>query len=237
MYNSLEVYAHRGASSTAVENTMAAFEEARLLGATGVELDIHFTKDDVAVVFHDESLQRLTGSKALITALTIKEVMKLKQGGRFTRRLLGARITLLKEVLQWAEQYAIPLNIELKESVCNKQDVLTELLQEITLPKGSHISSFNEALLLLVRQVRPDIPLALIATKKTDWHNLADKNMDFIHAHKRHYTPEKVKCVAQAGSLMRLYGIEGTESFLNKPEAPVIGYITDYPKQVIDKIK
>lgn len=237
MYNLLDVYAHRGASSTATENTMAAFEEARLLGATGVELDVHFSSDGVAVVFHDESLQRMTGVKKLITEVTIKEIMKLKQGGRFTRRILGDRITLFKEVEQWAEQHAIPLNVELKATMADNAEAVHAFLHALHLPKGSHISSFDETLLATVRKQRPDIDVALIATKKTDWLALHEQDITFVHAHKRHYTPEKVQSVEKAGYKMRLYGIDGTEPFLAKPHEAIIGYITDYPEQVVKQVR
>ncbi|CEA05011.1 Glycerophosphoryl diester phosphodiesterase [Metalysinibacillus saudimassiliensis] len=237
MYNKLDVYAHRGASSTATENTMAAFEEARLLGATGVELDVHFSSDNVPVVFHDESLQRMTGVRKVITEVTIKELMKLKQGNRFTRRILGNRITLFQEVAQWAEQYAIPLNVELKPTMVGNEQAILDFLHTLDLPKGSHISSFDEVLLATVRRERPDIAVALLATKATDWEALKDKNVQFVHAHKRHYKPEKVQQVEKAGLTMRLYGIEGTEDFLAKPHEAIAGYITDYPEQVLAAIK
>jgi glycerophosphoryl diester phosphodiesterase len=47
------VLGHRGASAAAPENTLAAFERARELGADGVELDVRRTADDVLVVHHD----------------------------------------------------------------------------------------------------------------------------------------------------------------------------------------
>ena len=53
-----QVWAHRGASAYAPENTMAAFEMAEKMGADGFELDVQFTKDGQLVVCHDESIDR-----------------------------------------------------------------------------------------------------------------------------------------------------------------------------------
>jgi glycerophosphoryl diester phosphodiesterase len=54
-----KIIAHRGAwDRQNIENTMQAFERARTLGAWAIELDILFTKDNVAVVHHDPDLTR-----------------------------------------------------------------------------------------------------------------------------------------------------------------------------------
>ena len=53
------VLAHRGASGHALENSLAAFREARRLGADGVELDIHVARDGSLVVHHDPVIEGL----------------------------------------------------------------------------------------------------------------------------------------------------------------------------------
>ena len=50
------VWAHRGDSANHFENTMAAFEAARVAGADGIELDVRFDRDQNVVVFHDGDL-------------------------------------------------------------------------------------------------------------------------------------------------------------------------------------
>ena len=55
------IYAHRGASAYAPENTVPAFEKAWALGAVDVELDIQLSKDDVVVLYHDSTLAEKTG--------------------------------------------------------------------------------------------------------------------------------------------------------------------------------
>ena len=55
-----KIFAHRGASRYAPENTLPAFALAAEQGADGVELDVHLTRDDQLVVIHDETLERTT---------------------------------------------------------------------------------------------------------------------------------------------------------------------------------
>src|SRR5262245_50419906 len=63
------VWAHRGASAHAPENTMAAFERAVRDGADGIELDVRFDGERNVVVFHDERLDRLAGRPGQMSEL------------------------------------------------------------------------------------------------------------------------------------------------------------------------
>ena len=77
---------HRGYSSRAPENTMAAFETALEHGSPRIELDVQMTADGVAVVTHDTSLRRCTGYNANIYDLTYAQVQQLDAGRWFHRQ-------------------------------------------------------------------------------------------------------------------------------------------------------
>ena len=64
--NSPLVWAHRGASGYAPENTLPAFKLAAEMGAAGVELDVQLTKDNVIVVCHDEKIDRTSTGAGFI---------------------------------------------------------------------------------------------------------------------------------------------------------------------------
>lgn len=229
----IAVFAHRGASSSALENTMPAFDEARMLGATGVELDIQFTKDNQAVVFHDVLLNRLTNDARPLAELTVKELLTKRLGKHFWQRFTGPRVPLWQEVQAWAIQHAYPINMELKITLLEQEEALRQWLPTVILPEGSHISSFSYELLQIVKTVRPDIAVALIAVKDTNWHELAELGIDALHAHKRYYKPKQLHAARQANIPLRFYGIEGNEDFLRAPDTIVCGWITDYPDRVL----
>ncbi|KAF8914290.1 PLC-like phosphodiesterase [Gymnopilus junonius] len=65
-----ECWGHRGASSRFPENTLASFEAAIRDGAEGIESDVHVSKDDVVIMFHDPVLERTTDSKGQIKERT-----------------------------------------------------------------------------------------------------------------------------------------------------------------------
>jgi len=87
-------FAHRGGSLEAEENTMPAFERAVALGYSHVETDVRVTRDGVAVLFHDETLERMAGRPERVEELGWAEIscVRLKGGGQVPRleELLGA---------------------------------------------------------------------------------------------------------------------------------------------------
>src|SRR4051812_17325720 len=68
------VFAHRGGSALAAENTMAAFDNGIALGADGLELDVHLSRDGVVVVHHDRLLDRTTTLRGPIVDRTAEEL-------------------------------------------------------------------------------------------------------------------------------------------------------------------
>ncbi len=74
------IVAHRGASSTRPENTLASFEEALRLEARIVELDVRLSRDGVAVVMHDATVDRTTDGAGAVHELDGKEIASLNAG-------------------------------------------------------------------------------------------------------------------------------------------------------------
>ena len=62
------VFAHRGGAALRPENTLASFDHGLSLGADGLELDVHLSRDGVVVVHHDETLDRTTDARGPISA-------------------------------------------------------------------------------------------------------------------------------------------------------------------------
>ena len=77
------VIAHRGASGYAPENTMPAFEKALEMGAEGIELDVHLTKDGEIVVIHDHTIDRTSNGTGMVGQFTLEEIKQLDFGSWF----------------------------------------------------------------------------------------------------------------------------------------------------------
>lgn len=78
------IVAHRGASSTRPENTLASFEEALRIGARIVELDVRLSSDGVAVVMHDPTVDRTTDGSGSVNELAWAEIATLNAGTAHT---------------------------------------------------------------------------------------------------------------------------------------------------------
>ena len=86
------VIAHRGASSDAPENTLAAFDLAIQMGVTHIELDVHCTLDGHVVVIHDETVNRTTNGSGPVTSHTLAALQRLDAGSWFGGKFAGQRI-------------------------------------------------------------------------------------------------------------------------------------------------
>ena len=146
-----EVFAHRGlhdAANGIVENTLPAFEAACAAGF-GMELDIQFTKDMQVVVFHDDTLNRLTGDPRRVSACTLEELKSMRLMG-----VENAVIPTFEEVLKLVNGRT-PLLIELKNGKNNAR-LCRKLMDMLADYPGEYIvESFNP---LIVRWFRLHAP-------------------------------------------------------------------------------
>ena len=152
------LWAHRGASCCAPENTLAAFTLAVDSGADGLELDIHLSRDGVPVVIHDETLERTTDGYGFVAEMTVQQLRQLDAGSWFSADFDDESIPLLEEVLRaYGDQ--LRLNLELKDLRAGM--VVLKLLNQY--PSADIVvSSFNYELLKRLRSVNADLPLAVL---------------------------------------------------------------------------
>lgn len=99
----MKIISHRGGANLAPENSLAAIKVSKTLGVDAAEIDIHITKDNQLVVFHDPDLKRLAGIDKRIIDLSLSEIRKIKLYS-------GTTIPTLPEVIELATD--LPLVIE-----------------------------------------------------------------------------------------------------------------------------
>lgn len=111
-----KIFAHRGASESAPENTLEAFQLAMDQGADGIELDVHLTKDGELAVTHDEEIDRVSDGSGLIKDYTLEELRRFSfHNGMEAWR--GVKIPTLQEVLALVKPGRMEVNIELKTGI------------------------------------------------------------------------------------------------------------------------
>ncbi|MDN7245725.1 glycerophosphodiester phosphodiesterase [Planococcus shenhongbingii] len=231
------VYAHRGASKYALENTWNAFYKACEFNV-GIELDVQITKDGVVVVFHDDNLKRLGGKKYKIENILYEELKELKIGKRWSRRFSNAQIPLAYEVFQWAKEKQVPLNIEMKNSFSAHPEgpkILASMLEGL---ENFHVSSFNPHLLKEMKQLMPAREMALIIKKSIPLEAIRKmKWIDSIHLHRRLYSLSFLEALQEMKKNIRIYNIIGSEAAMKKIAPELKGIITDYPERITKKLR
>ena len=104
--NPFRIIAHRGASAYAPENTMSAFRRAVEMGATEVETDVGFTRDEKLILFHDNTLARTTNGVGYPEDYPLDELKRLDAGSWLDPRLswdhdyTGEKLITLEELLE-----------------------------------------------------------------------------------------------------------------------------------------
>src|SRR5690348_3863803 len=93
------VVAHRGASLTHPENTVAAFLAARDAGADAVEMDVQCSRDGCAVIMHDYFLDRTTDGSGLVWDHDAAAIARLDAGSWWGTAWAGERVPTLADVL------------------------------------------------------------------------------------------------------------------------------------------
>ncbi len=126
----MEITAHRGASSVYPENTLAAFIGAKELGADWIELDVQQTKDHKIIVMHDTNFRRTTGVNKNTWEATYDEIKEYDAGSWKDEKFKGEKIPLLEDVIKWAKDNNMKLNIELKPTG-NETDFEKEVVEII----------------------------------------------------------------------------------------------------------
>lgn len=163
------IFAHRGASQLAPENTMPAFQLAYKIGADGIETDVQLTKDQIPVLIHDETLHRTTNGTGLLQDYTYDDLKHLDAGSWFSSKYEGASILTLEEFLTWIQDKPLQMNIELKNNIIDYKQleaIVYEQLKHFNLQKKTVISTFNYNSVKRFRELSKDVEIAWLLNKR-----------------------------------------------------------------------
>jgi glycerophosphoryl diester phosphodiesterase len=160
------VIAHRGASRVAPENTMVAFRRALDLGADGIELDVHETRDGALVVMHDFTLTRTTGAHGFVHDHDAAYVRRLDAGSWFDLTYARERVPLLAEVLDLRD---CEFEIELKGCTASFVDSVVRLVVERDLLRRVEFTSSHPFVLARVKATAATARIGLFSRGRLDW--------------------------------------------------------------------
>jgi glycerophosphoryl diester phosphodiesterase len=160
------IFGHRGASASAPENTLAAFQLALDQGADGVELDVTLSADGVPVVIHDDTVDRTTNGTGRVAALTLAQLKQLRAGypAKFGDRFAGEHLPTLAEVFQALGPRTL-INVELKQDTSPDQVLAQRVLDVIHAQRMSQhvlLSSFYYDNLRRAKVIDAMLPVGLL---------------------------------------------------------------------------
>ncbi len=206
------IFAHRGSSAYAPENTLAAFRLAIQQHAEAIELDAKLCADGQVIVIHDESVNRTTDGTGLISSLSLAEIKALDAGIKFSPAFQAEKIPTLAEVFE-AVGNQIFIDIELKNYMSPTDDLpdrVVSLVKKYGLESSVMLSSFNLLALIRARYLLPRIPLGIIAIAGDAPKILLSKvirlgALTALHPATSDTSPELVQAAHRVGSLVHAY--------------------------------
>ncbi|MGE7601303.1 glycerophosphodiester phosphodiesterase [Peribacillus sp. NPDC097675] len=230
------IFAHRGSSGTHPENTMLAFKEAARVGADGIEMDVQLSKDGEVVVFHDEKLERITGSSGFVKDRTLKELQNLNAALHFKGKVANERIPTLEELLKWLCNNYLFCNIELKNTFFmypGLEEKVIRLIREYGMEERIVISSFNHYSLVYCHQLAPEIETAPLYRDGLfmPWVYARAIGGSAIHPSIRSAPDLIIQSSMKAGILVRPYTINKELDMKRLYSLGCSAIITDFPEK------
>jgi glycerophosphoryl diester phosphodiesterase len=244
----IQIWAHRGASTLAPENTLPAFELAVREQADGIELDVQLTADGIAVVTHDSDCRRLAGVPGLVGQMTLAELKQLNFASSWP--MAGTvRLPALSEVFDLIRPTRLMINVELK----NDEVAYPGLEEEVLLLAGRHgmlerilLSSFNRASVAhasrLIRERGLLVACGLIYGRRLDkpWVLARDLGAQAIHpAYRLVRTQRDVLDAHAAGIRIHPWTLDDAVQLEQAMRFGVDAVITNVPslaRQVLDRL-
>lgn len=222
------VIGHRGAMGHVTENTLASIQKAMDLEVDMIEIDVFRIKSGEIVVFHDETVDRLTNGHGNIESFDLLGIRQLVLEG-------GYQIPILEDVLKLIDN-KVPLNIELKGP--NTADKVNDIMENY-IRKGNWsannfiISSFNWDELEEMRKISQTARIAVLTEDNPlDAIFLAKKiNAEAVNPYFKALDREVVGQIHDAGLKINTWTVNEPKDIKAMKELGVDGIFTNYPER------
>ena len=230
------IFAHRGASAHAPENTLAAFELALAESADAIELDVKLSADGHVVVIHDGTTDRTTGTHARVKDLSLADLRTLDSGSFFSEKFKKEKIPTLEEVFETLGKRTF-INVELTnyntprdhlvESVCT-------LVKKFALQDRVVFSSFFALNLSKASGFLPEVQRGLLAFNGLlgAWarsFGFVFGNYQALHPSLKDTTPQQVQRVHRLNRRVNVWTVNAADDMRRLFNWGVDGIFTDDP--------
>jgi glycerophosphoryl diester phosphodiesterase len=250
------IFAHRGSSGSAPENTLPSFELAVEQGTDILEMDVHATSDGHIVVMHDPTLDRITDGEGPITGITLAELKKLDAGYRFSLdrgktfpwRAKGITVPTLREV---AERFPdVPFNIEIKEAATPNEQTAFDVLRNLGHAEITLLAAEKDFMIERIRAVDAGLPTNLCGSEVLDFlQRMYQDNWDgYVPSGNalqipEHYadipvlTSELLEAAHRFEIEVHIWTVNEAADMQRLLEMGVDGIMTDYPERLVSVMR
>ena len=229
------IIGHRGVRRAGmVENTLPAFAAAAAEGAEAIELDVRLCAGGEVVVAHDPTLARITegADPRAIADLAWSELARVELPG-------GARVPRLAEVLAFAREQHLPVNVEVKHDAPSRPALVRAVARLLGGWDPKHpllLSSFDPAVVAGLALLVPRVP-RVILVHRTRWHGVhaatsVPLGAAAVHLERTLTRPELVAALRARGLLVNVWTVNDPAEARDLAALGVDGLITDAPGEI-----
>jgi len=237
-FGDVQIIAHRGNSSKAPENTLAAFRSAKELKVDFIECDIHLTQDHIPVVIHNRELFRTTDSTHSITVdhIPLSELNTYDAGYWFSQQFKGERVPTLVDLLE-CDLDQIGLMIELKPGSAPDSVIAEKVMQVIqNYPSREiRVGSKSASLLRQVKKIAPNQFTIAIVEEMDDFREHQQIHPDMYAFQYTLVNDEIVRNVHDQGKVIWVWTVNNPNEADKLIKMGVDGLITNRPKEMLRK--
>lgn len=234
-----KIIGHRGVAAYAPENTIEGIHTAADMAVEWVELDVKITKDQVPVIFHDDTLERTTNGSGLVANLTFEEIRNFECGSWFSDSFAGIRIPTLEEALEAVIDRGLGLNLEIKPCPGRERETAEAALDVLSQIWDDHdrllISSFSLVSMETALIMAQDWPRALLIG--ADWpENIAEVHdfleLSCVNVNAKTVEREQAEQIMEMGLPLLAYTVNDAEEARRLLRWGIDGVFSDAPDMV-----
>jgi len=226
-------YAHRGASEYTPENTLLSFYTGVYMGANGIETDVQRTKDGILVLFHDDTLARVTGESGSVINHTFEELSRfLVRNGSLTDR-----IPTFEDFLRHFAFRDLAFAIELKQDG-TEQDV-ADLIDRYQIAGKTTVTSFSLERIKAMRVCAPHLRTGYLTRDISDelLSELKALGVNEVCPHAAELTAEKAAKWHAAGFGVRAWGVKNEDLMRHAYVCGADGMTVNFPDKLQDLLQ
>ena len=231
-----KIFAHRGASAYAPENTLIPMEIAKKKNALAIECDVLLTADNYPVIFHDVLVDRTTNGKGAIAEMTLSQIQKLDGGSWFSDEFTHEPIPTLDALLQKCVALGLWINLEIKPTPGYEKLTVEKVLESVARYWPNEavpplFSSFCEKTLILLREQQPEIPIGMLyeTWDEIDFYKAEQLRSVSIHLEKSAFTKARVERLHREGYVACAYTVNDVTEAKALQAMGVSSCFSDYP--------